>query len=355
VDLAALHAELEHQARLATLGTIAGLIAHEFNNLLTPVISYAQMALADPADLTLTAKALERTLAGAEQAAQIASALLELARPDTATPPPTGSGAPGPSAHLGGPIASSTDSAAVRSGREWSGRTADSRGTESPVPAAQEGATVVAPPTTPPRSTWNTPVRDALARTLASLARDPARDGIRLETSVDESLAVAIRPVALQHVLLNLVLNARKAMLPGGGRLSITARPLHGPEPTPDPDELDSRTCSTWNAHLGPAIVTPTTDRWVEIAIQDSGRGMSPERQARLFRPLPLAAAASLRAEPEPSPPGDPHGTGSLDAPRSNGLGLIVCKRLIEGAGGWLLIRSAPGVGTRIRVILPAA
>lgn len=71
---------LAQSHRLATLGTIASVIAHEYNNILTPVISYAQLALAQPEDAALTRKALEKALAGAERAAKISSSLLGFAR-----------------------------------------------------------------------------------------------------------------------------------------------------------------------------------------------------------------------------------------------------------------------------------
>src|SRR5262245_32866442 len=71
---------LEHRERLATLGTIAALIAHEFNNVLTPVRTYAQMALAAPNDQALAAKALGRALEGSERATEIAGVILGFVR-----------------------------------------------------------------------------------------------------------------------------------------------------------------------------------------------------------------------------------------------------------------------------------
>ncbi|MEX2387249.1 MAG: histidine kinase dimerization/phospho-acceptor domain-containing protein, partial [Phycisphaeraceae bacterium] len=71
---------LTQSHRLATLGTIATIIAHEYNNILTPVISYAQLALANPEDAELARKALEKALGGAERAAHISSSLLGFAR-----------------------------------------------------------------------------------------------------------------------------------------------------------------------------------------------------------------------------------------------------------------------------------
>jgi len=80
-----LELELARRHRLATLGTIAGSIAHEFNNILTPVLSYAQLALAAPHDAELAKKALRKTVEGTERAAKIANSLLGFVRPDDGT------------------------------------------------------------------------------------------------------------------------------------------------------------------------------------------------------------------------------------------------------------------------------
>ena len=53
-----LERDLARSHRLAMLGTLVGTIAHEFNNLLTPVMSYAQLALHDLDDRDLVSKAL---------------------------------------------------------------------------------------------------------------------------------------------------------------------------------------------------------------------------------------------------------------------------------------------------------
>ena len=79
-DAARLRAELAEADRLATLGLLAGMIAHEFNNILTPVMTYSQLAVARPQDRALTAKALDRAASGARRASRIASSVLALAR-----------------------------------------------------------------------------------------------------------------------------------------------------------------------------------------------------------------------------------------------------------------------------------
>lgn len=78
-QLDALREGLARSHRLATLGTIATIIAHEFNNILTPMISYCQLALQAPQDHELAQKALAKALRGAEQAGKIGSSLLGFA------------------------------------------------------------------------------------------------------------------------------------------------------------------------------------------------------------------------------------------------------------------------------------
>lgn len=85
--LADLQKGLTRSHRLATLGTMATIIAHEFNNILTPVISYCQLALGrDDGDMALYRKAVEKALKGAERAAQISSSMLGFAREADGSP-----------------------------------------------------------------------------------------------------------------------------------------------------------------------------------------------------------------------------------------------------------------------------
>jgi signal transduction histidine kinase len=53
--------QLRQAQKLASIGTTAAMIAHEFNNLLTPVLAYAQLAL-ESQDVELMRKALAKTL-----------------------------------------------------------------------------------------------------------------------------------------------------------------------------------------------------------------------------------------------------------------------------------------------------
>lgn len=74
----------------------------------------------------------------------------------------------------------------------------------------------------------------------------------------------------------------------------------------------------------------------VELALADTGIGMSPEQMARLYEPFERLGAQHL---------GIP-GTG---------LGLTLCRQLLEAMGGSIEVQSQPGDGSVFTLTLPAA
>ncbi len=80
-----MQASLAQQNKLATLGMVTAVIAHEFNNILTPMMSYTTFALGEKADEALRTKALTKALAGAQRMANISKSLLGFARGDEST------------------------------------------------------------------------------------------------------------------------------------------------------------------------------------------------------------------------------------------------------------------------------
>jgi signal transduction histidine kinase len=82
--------------------------------------------------------------------------------------------------------------------------------------------------------------------------------------------------------------------------------------------------------HLRLAVGRDGDDAWIEVA--DDGAGMTEEQQARLFMPFATE--------------GKRHGTG---------LGLAIVSRIVDAHGGSILLDSAPGKGTTIRVRFPFA
>ena len=75
-----LQAQVRQSQKLATLGATAAMIAHEFNNLFTPVVAYAQHAL-DSSDVELMRKALGKTLEQTAIVREMADRVIGLARP----------------------------------------------------------------------------------------------------------------------------------------------------------------------------------------------------------------------------------------------------------------------------------
>ena len=281
LELHALYTQLERLNRLASIGTIAGMIAHEFNNILTPIVSYSQMAAAAPDDRALTQKALARTLAGSERAAKIADAILSF----------------------------------VRDEREEGGGANDLFHVEHDSLQSANVASVV---------------RDA----LSCLGTESAQDVLGNTVRVPENLNAAMHPIALQQVLVNLILNARNATAAQGGSIELAAvRVSH--EPQTPAGAADSRRASspaharsTWNTTTNSANAA-----WVCITIQDTGCGMSPEQLARMFTPFD---------------------TRSLGTHRGTGLGMVITKRLVERANGWLIVVSERDRGTTTTIVLPA-
>lgn len=77
--------QLRQTQKLAGIGTNAAMIAHEFNNLFTPVVAYAQHAL-DTGDVELMKKALSKTVERCATMRHMADRLIGLAKQSDAAP-----------------------------------------------------------------------------------------------------------------------------------------------------------------------------------------------------------------------------------------------------------------------------
>lgn len=75
----------------------------------------------------------------------------------------------------------------------------------------------------------------------------------------------------------------------------------------------------------------------IEVAVADTGIGIAPEDQGKVFQQFGQA------------------GDTLTDKPRGTGLGLPICREIIEHHGGRLWLESEPGVGSTFRFTLPAA
>src|SRR5947208_7669653 len=74
-------ADFQRQSRrlqkLAAMGTMSAMLAHEFRNLLTPIVSYAHYALTKP-DPDLMRTALETTLKNARAATALCERITDM-------------------------------------------------------------------------------------------------------------------------------------------------------------------------------------------------------------------------------------------------------------------------------------
>ena len=68
---------------LANLGSATSMIAHEINNLLTPLANYAALAAKNPHDADLVAKALDKTVRNCQRASRIMISMLAMANGQT--------------------------------------------------------------------------------------------------------------------------------------------------------------------------------------------------------------------------------------------------------------------------------
>jgi C4-dicarboxylate-specific signal transduction histidine kinase len=160
----------------------------------------------------------------------------------------------------------------------------------------------------------------ALGDSLTCLARDPKKDGIDIKSTVPPRLWVGIQHLALQQVLLNLLLNACKAIRgSGSGRGEIAIAALQ------------------------------RSDGTTVITVADSGPGFPKDIAGRLFQPFtsapqPVATRSATRASKS---------AGEHEHP-SHGLGLSICKQIIESAGG-TLAASSSNRGATFTITLPTA
>ncbi len=152
-----------------------------------------------------------------------------------------------------------------------------------------------------------------LVKEMAQLASETFPREIEVRVECGEELPTVIGDITQLHqVLLNLAVNARDAM-PRGGRLGFSARVV-------SVDEARARR----TAPLVPG-------NYVELAVSDSGTGITEEVMNHLFEPFFTTK---------------PRGKGT-------GLGLSTVYGIVRSHGGAVEIETKVGWGTTFRVLIP--
>lgn len=238
-----LEARLQRVEKLETIGGLAGGVAHEFNNLLLPIVSYSEIVL-DDLEPGSSRTYVERIQAAAQKARVLVRQLLEF-----------------------------------------------SRESDAPIRA----------------QTLEPILRESLTLLEGAL---PA--SVRVERALDApTLRVAIDPLQLRQLVVNLGTNAAQAM-PEGGVLHV------GFEEVPAPRD--------WSL-----LAAPGADSVALLSFRDTGVGMDDETLARAFDPF----------------------FSTREVGEGTGLGLSVVHGIITAWGGIVDVDSTPGAGSTFRIYLP--
>ncbi len=140
-------------------------------------------------------------------------------------------------------------------------------------------------------------------RNVSLLKTMAADKGIILQNEVVEGIFVQADENMLDTVIRNLTANALK-FTPRGGSVTIKA-------------------------------ITSKSPTFVEVSVADTGVGISPENLQKLFKI------------------GLYHSTTGTNHEQGTGLGLIICKEMVEKNGGQILVGSEFGKGTVAKFTVP--
>jgi signal transduction histidine kinase len=144
----------------------------------------------------------------------------------------------------------------------------------------------------------------------AMLGRLLGSTGTLVVTIAPTTAAVLADARQVEHVIVNLVLNARDAIAVGG-RVEVAVEPVRLTDP------------------LVHALGTAPPGEYVRLRVRDNGCGMARETVAQLFQPFLTTKG---------------HGAG---------LGLTIVARIAGKANAAVVVDSAAGAGTTVEVLFP--
>ena len=145
-----------------------------------------------------------------------------------------------------------------------------------------------------------------------------------LHSLIGENIALATRytngstpvyadPGTLEQVVMNLVVNARDALPPAGGQITIQTENIHLDESSVH-DRLKAR-----------------PGDFIRLSVSDNGCGISPENLQHIFEPFFTTKKIG----------------------KGTGLGLAMVFGIIEQHKGWIEVESQVGAGTTFQIYLP--
>ena len=235
----ALATKIKSLQPLANLGLVSAMIAHEMNNILTPLGTYAELSMRYPDDIELAQKTIKKTAINSERAGKILHSMLTMAR----------------------------------------GQQQDKKSHKA---------------------------KDLVDEVFTLIARDFSKDRIKATVNIAEDVEVFAEGICFQQVIMNMILNARDAIIsakPTSGILQVSAY---------------------------------SDDKSTVFEISDNGCGVNASDIEKIFD-------AFYSTKSENQKPGE---SGA-------GLGLAFCKRVIDDHNGSISVTSTPTKGTTFKVKLP--
>ncbi len=149
---------------------------------------------------------------------------------------------------------------------------------------------------------------------MSGLLKSAISKRVVLVTDLGKDLpAVKARTAQLFQVVMNLVVNASDAMKDSNGKIRVTTRRL-----------------TVGSANAGMAAEDLAPGDYVQLEVSDTGSGMSPEIQARIFDPFYSTKSAG------------------------RGLGLPVIHGIVRSLRGAIRVESQAGKGATFKILLPS-
>ena len=239
-----LERQLRHAQKMEAIGTLAGGVAHDFNNVLTPIMGYAEIIklkmLQDGLDEKPIFEYIGEILKAGKRAKSLVDQILAFSRSNE----------------------------------------------------QKESLQYLQP----------------IVKEVVKLMRVTLPSTIRIDQDIDQDCdTVFIDPVQIHQVLVNLCTNSAEAIGRNHGTLAVRLKKLE---------------------------YQPANDRgWVQLVVEDSGCGMSPELRERIFEPY----------------------FTTKEKGQGTGMGLALVHSIVSQHRGKIEIDSQPGSGTTFTISFPRA